>query len=83
MAKTEAQKAADKRYKAKNYKNLTVLIKPAEYLSIDEFCKFHGISKARFIVWACNDFIKRGELPPESEVDQIEDYNDSDNNSEL
>lgn len=68
MAKTDAQKAADKRYKAKNYKNLTVLIRPNEYSAIDEFCKLHDISKARFIVWACNYFIERGELPPESEV---------------
>lgn len=81
MAKTDAQKAADRRYKAKNYKNLTVLIRPNEYSAIDEFCKLHGISKARFIVWACNYFIERGELPLESEVRQIEDENDSGSNN--
>lgn len=70
MPKSESQKAADKRYKAKNYKNLTVLIKPAEYDAIDKYCNNTGISKSRFIFWACNYFIMAGELPPESEAPQ-------------
>lgn len=77
MPKSESQKAADKRYKAKNYKNLTVLIKPAEYSAIDNYCKDMGISKSRFIFWACNYFIERGELPPESEAPRVEDDSDS------
>lgn len=67
----------NREYNKKTYKNLSAQIKIAEYTAIDEYCKRFGISKARFIFWACNYFIERGELPPESEVDQIEDDNGS------
>lgn len=77
MAMTEAQKRAKDKYNKINYKQLMLKLKPVEYDVINEFCKRNKISKARFVVWACIDFIKRGELPPESEVDQIEDYNDN------
>lgn len=63
----------NREYNKKTYKNLSAQIKIAEYAAIDEFCKLHDISKARFIFWACNYFMERGELPPESEVKQIED----------
>lgn len=73
MARSEAQKRADKKYSAEKYQQLQARVTKAEYAAIDEFCKLHDISKARFIFWACNYFIERGELPPESEVKQIED----------
>lgn len=76
MAKTEAQKAANKRYNQKAYSNLSVLIKKKEYAVIDEFCKIMNISKARFFFWSCNYFIELGEIPPESEI--FYDINDND-----
>lgn len=59
---------ARRKYMEKTYKNLQVQLKNDEYKLIDEYCKLHDISKSRFIFWACNDFIKRGELPPKSEA---------------
>lgn len=79
MAMTEAQKRAKDKYNKNNYKQLALKLQPVEYAAIDEFCKLHDISKARFIVWACNYFIERGELPLESEVRQIEDDSASNN----
>lgn len=58
----------NREYNKKTYKNLSAQIKIAEYNAIDEYCKRFDISKARFIFWACNYFIERGELPPESEI---------------
>ncbi len=76
MAMTEAQRKAKDKYDKTNYKTLLAKVKFSEYTAIDEYCKLHDISKARFIVWACNYFIERGELPPESEVRQIENDGD-------
>lgn len=62
----------NREYNKKTYKNLSAQIKIAEYAAIDNYCNLHGISKARFIVWACNYFMERGELPPESEIQQMD-----------
>lgn len=85
MAQTEAQKRAKARYNAEKGGQISVRVARAEAEAIDKFIKAHEneITKTRFIVRACNYFIQRGELPPESEVDQIEDYNDSNNNGEI
>lgn len=40
-------------YKTKNYKQLAVTIKPADYTEIDDYCKSINISKAKFIVKCC------------------------------
>ena len=40
-------------YTAKNYKKLSVNIKPDDYLIIDDYCKKSNISKAKFIVKCC------------------------------
>lgn len=76
MARSEAQKRADKKYMEENTKLLQARVKIEEEKVISDYCKKMGISKARFIFWACNDFIKRGELPPESEVVPL-DWEDS------
>ena len=75
MPMTEAQKRAKRKYINKTYSNLQVKLKKAEFFAIDEYCNLHNISKSRFIFWACNYFMMRGELPPESEV--ILDNDDS------
>jgi len=48
--RSEAQKRADKKYYAKNYKNLQVSVKISDYNDIDEYCKKNNISKANLIV---------------------------------
>ena len=92
MARSESQKNADKVYrqKAKTQK-FQVSISKDEIFAINEFCenvcKPIGVSKARFVAWACLYFIERGELPPPSEVvptadgESGEDGEDSTNNS--
>ena len=79
--RSQTQKEADKRYKASNRQNIQVELSKAEASVINDFiqdiCKPAGISKARFIFWACNYFIERGELPPESEAPQVENDSDS------
>lgn len=78
--RSDAQKRADREYMDKNYSTFSVKMKKNEYNAISAYCKKMNISKARFVVWACNYFMDNGELPPESEVDQIEDNTESDNN---
>lgn len=78
--RSDAQKRADREYMDKNYSTFSVKMKKNEYNAISAYCKKMNISKARFVVWACNYFMGQGILPPESEVDQTEDYSDSDNN---
>lgn len=75
--RSDAQKKADREYMKKNTKLLQARVKIYEEEAISKYCDDMGISKARFIVWACNYFMGQGILPPESEVDQIEDYNDN------
>lgn len=74
--RSESQKRADRKYMDKNYLTFSVKMKKAEYAAIDEYCKKMGISKARFVFWACNSYIKQGKLPPESEVEQVDDNNE-------
>lgn len=67
--RSEAQKAADKRYNEKirgnKYTPLNLSILTADKQLIDEYCKSKSISKAQFIVRACKYFIGRDEIPPE------------------
>lgn len=83
MSMSDAERAAKRRYKEKNYKNLSVYLSPSEYDTINEFCKMMNISKARFVFWACNHFIGQGILPPESEIlaEYTNDSGDSQNDN--
>ena len=74
MSQSESQKAAKARYNAANGQ-ISVRVKKEEAEALDNFIKLHEneITKTRFIVWACNYFISRGELPPESVVTSIEE----------
>lgn len=47
-------------YNAKNYKQLKVTVKPADYEAIDNYCKMSNISKAKFIVKCCKYCIDNG-----------------------
>lgn len=83
MGMTEAQRKAKDKYDKENYRTLQAKIKLNEYNVIDEYCKQFDISKARFIVWACNYFISQGILPPESEIlaEYTNDSGDSQNDN--
>ena len=48
----------NKEYNKKNYKDLSAKIKPDDYTIIDDYCKSHDISKAKFIVEACKYYIE-------------------------
>ena len=48
---------ANKEYNKRNYKDLSAKIKPEDYDLIDGYCKSQKISKAKFIVEACNFYI--------------------------
>lgn len=55
MARSEAQKAADKRYRESHKNDLikwSTWFKPAEAAEIDVIIKQSGMSKADFIRWA-------------------------------
>lgn len=55
MARSEAQKAADKRYAAKvngKYKPFIVNLTPEELAYIDGVIKAAGMKKAEFLRWA-------------------------------
>ncbi len=67
---SQAHIDANRRYMEKTYKSLQVKVKPTDYNVIDDFCSKMDISKARFIVCACNYFIQRGELPPLDKTDK-------------
>lgn len=59
MARSEAQKAADKRYAEKHkgdFITWTTKFKPAEAAEIDEIIKTAGISRADFIRWAAAQY---------------------------
>lgn len=55
MARSEAQKAADKRYR-ETHKNESIKwatwLKPAEAAEIDAIIKNSGMNKAQFLRWA-------------------------------
>lgn len=75
--KSEAQKKANADWEKKTYSPFLVKLKKHETAAINSYCEKFKITRPQFILLACNYFIERGELPPESEVDQIEDYNDN------
>lgn len=55
MARSEAQKAADKRYRETHKGELVkwgTSLKPAEIDEIDEIIKQHNMTRAAFIRWA-------------------------------
>lgn len=56
--RSEAQKAADKKYRTKKLsdgtkKQINATLDIEDYNIIDEYCIKHNISKAKFIVAAC------------------------------
>ena len=62
MARSEAQKAADKRYAAKvngKYKRFIVNLTPEELAYIDGVIKAAGMKKAEFLRWAVGELEKR------------------------
>lgn len=62
MARSEAQKAADKKYAAKisgKYKPFIVNLTPEELAHIDGVIKASGMKKAEFLRWAVNELEKR------------------------
>ncbi len=59
MARSEAQKAADKRYTEAHkgsFTTWTTKFKPAEADEIDEIIKASGMSRAEFIRWAVEQY---------------------------
>ncbi len=72
MPQTEAQRRAKDKWNKANTALFSVRIKKAEYDTIYQFCEQNKISKARFLVWATNYFIQRGEVPPDSTVNSDE-----------
>lgn len=70
MPRSEAQKEADKRYRAHaKTKIFSVGLTEDEIFAINDFvekkCKPISISKARFIFRCINYFINNDEIPPE------------------
>lgn len=58
MARSEAQKAADKRYAEKingKYERFIVNLNPDEYKYIDSVIKAAGMKKAEFLRWAVKE----------------------------
>ena len=61
MARSEAQKAADKRYREAHKGDLTkwgTWLKPSEATEIDVLIKDSGMSRAEFIRWAVATYKK-------------------------
>lgn len=61
MARSEAQKAADKRYAEKvkdKHKQFAVNLKPDELARINEAIAASGMSKADFVRWAVEQLKK-------------------------
>lgn len=63
MSRTEAQKRADKKYRAKKMhdgtkKQLNVALNIDDYNMINDFCNNMEISKPSFITGACRYFIE-------------------------
>ena len=62
MARSEAQKAADKRYREKiqyRYEHFVVNLKREECESISAAIKAAGMTKADFLRWAVEELKKR------------------------
>lgn len=62
MARSEAQKAADKRYAAAHkgeFITWTTKLKPAEAAEIDAIIKANNMSRADFLRWAVGELEKR------------------------
>lgn len=62
MARSEAQKAADKRYREKTqdqYEHFVVNLKRGECASICAAIKAAGMGKAEFLRWAVGELEKR------------------------
>lgn len=58
MARSEAQKAADKRYRETHKTDSikwTTWLKPAEVAEIDAIIKNSGMNKAQFLRWAAGE----------------------------
>lgn len=63
MARSEAQKAADKRYRETHKKNSikwATWLKPAEAAEIDAMIKNSGMNKAEFLRWAISRLKNNG-----------------------
>lgn len=58
MAVSKAHIKASNKYNKANYKQLKANVKPDDYTIIDDYCKNHDISKAKFIVEACKYYIE-------------------------
>lgn len=61
MARSEAQKAADKRYRETHKKDSITWgtkLSPAEAVEIDAIIKNSGMNKAEFLRWAVNELRK-------------------------
>ncbi len=56
---SQARIDANRRYMEKTYKHLQVMVKPEDYNAIDAYCKQKGISKAKFIVTACIEYMEK------------------------
>ena len=52
ILRTEAQKRAEKKYKEKTYKIISVAAKFDQYDKITDYCNSHGISKNSFLLSA-------------------------------
>lgn len=62
MARSEAQKAADKRYQEKHkgaFITWGVKLPPEEAAQIDEIIREKGMSKAQFVRWGAEELKKR------------------------
>lgn len=64
MERSEAQKAADKKYAAKingKYKPFIVNLTPDELAEIDAIIAASGMKKAEFLRWAVGELKKKNE----------------------
>ncbi len=64
MERSEAQKAADKKYAAKingKYKPFIVNLTPDELAEIDAIIASSGMKKAEFLRWAVGELKKKNE----------------------
>lgn len=62
MARSEAQKAADKRYAEKtkgSYINFAIPLKREEKERYEAILKAHGLGKVEFLRWAIGELEKR------------------------
>lgn len=62
MPRSEAQKAADKRYREAHKNDLVswgTKLPPAEAVEIDALLKSYGMNRAEFLRWAVSQLLKR------------------------